>query len=120
MQQRITFKMAHPFCGPLVFASSGKAHLRRAIVYHEEALRVCDLCTKLRNIEILQEILSVAHKRSLLKFSQQEQEDDFVSLMEAPDILCKYFTGWNTLHKRCSFRHIARFWGSIGQRLLPH
>nr|XP_056718536.1 rhophilin-2 [Euleptes europaea] len=67
----------------------GKAHLRRAIVYHEEALRACGLCRKLRNIEILQEILSIAHKRSCLKYSQQEQEDDFLSLVEAPDILPK-------------------------------
>ncbi|XP_053256301.1 rhophilin-2 [Podarcis raffonei] len=66
-----------------------KAHLRRAIVHHEEALRVCGLCKKLRNIEVLQEILSVAHKRSLLKYSQQEQEDDFSSLLQAPDILPK-------------------------------
>ncbi|XP_060110102.1 rhophilin-2 [Heteronotia binoei] len=67
----------------------GKAHLRRALVYHEEALQVCALCKKLRNIEILQEILSVAHKRSCLKYSQQEQEDDFLSLVQAPDILPK-------------------------------
>ncbi|XP_033012525.1 rhophilin-2 [Lacerta agilis] len=66
-----------------------KAHLRRAIVHHEEALRVCGLCKKLRNIEVLQEILSVAHKRSLLKYSQQEHEDDFSSLLQAPDILPK-------------------------------
>ncbi|XP_077166262.1 rhophilin-2 isoform X1 [Paroedura picta] len=67
----------------------GKAHLRRAIVHHEEAMRVCGLCKKLRNIEILQEILAVAHKRSCLKYSQQEQEDDFLSLVQAPDILPK-------------------------------
>uniref|UniRef100_A0A8D0H601 Rhophilin-2 n=1 Tax=Sphenodon punctatus TaxID=8508 RepID=A0A8D0H601_SPHPU len=67
----------------------GKAHLRKAIVYHEEALRVCDLCKKLRNIDILQEILNVAHKRSLLKYSRQEQNDDLLSLMETPDILPK-------------------------------
>ncbi|XP_053127489.1 rhophilin-2 [Hemicordylus capensis] len=67
----------------------GKAHLQRAVVYHEEALWVCGLCRKLRNIENLQEILSVAHKRSLVKYSQQEQEDDFLSLVQAPDILPK-------------------------------
>ncbi|XP_048371823.1 rhophilin-2 isoform X2 [Sphaerodactylus townsendi] len=67
----------------------GKAHLQRAIVYHEEALRACGLCKKLRNIEVLQEILSIAHKRSCLKYSQQEQEDDFLSLVQAPDILPK-------------------------------
>lgn len=68
---------------------SGKAHLRKAIVYHEEALRVCGLCKKLRNIEVLQEVLTAAHKRSLLKYAQQETEDDFLSLIQAPDILRK-------------------------------
>ncbi|OXB84014.1 UNVERIFIED_CONTAM: hypothetical protein H355_015525 [Colinus virginianus] len=67
----------------------GKAHLRKAIVYHEEALRVCGLCKKLRNIEVLQEVLTAAHKRSLLKYAQQETEDDFLSLIQAPDILPK-------------------------------
>lgn len=68
---------------------AGKAHLRKAIVYHEEALRVCGLCKKLRNIEVLQEVLTAAHKRSLLKYAQQETEDDFLSLIQAPDILCE-------------------------------
>uniref|UniRef100_A0A6J0V5Y0 Rhophilin-2 n=1 Tax=Pogona vitticeps TaxID=103695 RepID=A0A6J0V5Y0_9SAUR len=67
----------------------GKAHLKRALVCHEEALRVCSLCKKLRNIDVLQQILVVAHKRSLLKYSQQEVEDDFLSLLPAPDILSK-------------------------------
>lgn len=67
----------------------GKAHLRKAIVYHEEALRVCGLCKKLRNIEVLLEVLTAAHKRSLLKYAQQETEDDFLSLIQAPDILPK-------------------------------
>uniref|UniRef100_A0A8C6YC22 Rhophilin-2 n=1 Tax=Naja naja TaxID=35670 RepID=A0A8C6YC22_NAJNA len=65
----------------------GRLHLHKALLYHKEALRVCSLCTKLRNIEILQEILSVAHKRSLLKYTEQEQKDDFFSLVPAPNIL---------------------------------
>ncbi|KFW85412.1 Rhophilin-2, partial [Manacus vitellinus] len=68
----------------------GKAHLRQAIVSHEEALRVCGLCKKLRNIDVLQEVLTAAHKRSLLKYAQQETEDDFLSLIQAPDILRKW------------------------------
>ncbi|KAJ7411155.1 Centrosomal protein of 89 kDa [Willisornis vidua] len=67
----------------------GKAHLRKAIVYHEEALRVCGLCKKLRNIDVLQEVLTAAHKRSLLKYAQQETEDDFLSLIQAPNVLPK-------------------------------
>ena len=44
---------------------------------------------KLRNIEVLLEVLTAAHKRSLLKYAQQETEDDFLSLIQAPDILPK-------------------------------
>ncbi|KAJ6666046.1 hypothetical protein lerEdw1_000950 [Lerista edwardsae] len=67
----------------------GKLHLQRALACHEEALRVCSMCKKLRNIEVLQEILSVAYKRSRLKFPQQEWGEDFLSLVQAPDILPK-------------------------------
>lgn len=63
--------------------------MQRALACHEEALRVCSMCKKLRNIEVLQEILSVAYKRSRLKFPQQDWGEDFLSLVQAPDILRK-------------------------------
>ncbi|XP_067905113.1 rhophilin-2 [Heterodontus francisci] len=66
----------------------GKAHLRKAIMGHEEAMRVQNLCKSLRKIEILQEILRVSHKRSLTKYSEHEQEDDF-DMMQAPNIIAK-------------------------------
>ncbi|KAG8144049.1 hypothetical protein E2320_001177 [Naja naja] len=50
-------------------------------------IKMAQEVAKLRNIEILQEILSVAHKRSLLKYTEQEQKDDFFSLVPAPNIL---------------------------------
>ncbi|XP_029464259.1 rhophilin-2 [Rhinatrema bivittatum] len=67
----------------------GKAHLRSAIVSHEEAMRVSGLCRKLRHIDILQEILSAAHKRSFQKYSMHEKEDDFLNLLDAPNIVSK-------------------------------
>uniref|UniRef100_A0A670ZU33 Rhophilin Rho GTPase binding protein 2 n=1 Tax=Pseudonaja textilis TaxID=8673 RepID=A0A670ZU33_PSETE len=82
----------------------GRLHLHKALLYHKEALRVCSLCTKLRNIEILQEILSVAHKRSLLKYTQQEQIDDFFSLVSAPNILREYLQG----EKLSPHKHFAK------------
>ncbi|XP_078066593.1 rhophilin-2-like [Mustelus asterias] len=66
----------------------GKAHLRKAIMGHEEAVRVQNLCRSLRKIEILQEILRVSHKRSLSKYAEHEQEDDF-DMMTAPNIIAK-------------------------------
>ncbi|NXM82152.1 RHPN2 protein, partial [Oenanthe oenanthe] len=92
----------------------GKAHLRQAIVYHEEALRVCGLCKKLRNIEVLQEVLTAAHKRSLLKYSQQETEDDFLSLTQAPDILPKTEHKIETIAPQFSKVKVKDFFHKLG------
>uniref|UniRef100_A0A3Q3SCW5 Rhophilin Rho GTPase binding protein 1 n=1 Tax=Mastacembelus armatus TaxID=205130 RepID=A0A3Q3SCW5_9TELE len=55
----------------------GKAHLRRAVIRHEEAMRVHGLCKILRKMDILQDVLSLTHKRSLDKYSELDREDDF-------------------------------------------
>ncbi|XP_043937806.1 rhophilin-2 isoform X2 [Protopterus annectens] len=65
----------------------GKAHLHKAIMCHEEAIRALSLCRNLRRLDIVQEILSVAHKRSLNKYAMYETEDDFVSYMDAPELV---------------------------------
>ncbi|XP_019598302.2 rhophilin-2 [Rhinolophus sinicus] len=67
----------------------GKSHLRRAIAHHEESVREVSLCKKLRNIEVLQEVLSVAHQRSRLKYTQHQEDDDLLNLIDAPDIISK-------------------------------
>ncbi|KAM8876569.1 rhophilin-2 isoform 2-T2 [Synchiropus picturatus] len=67
----------------------GKAHIRRAILGHEEALRIYGLCHQLHELEVLQEILKASHERSLLKSSEHEREDEFPDYMEAPDIIAK-------------------------------
>ncbi|XP_030584209.1 rhophilin-1 isoform X2 [Archocentrus centrarchus] len=64
----------------------GKAHLRRAVIRHEEALRVHSLCKILRKMDILQDVLSLTHKRSLDKYSELDREDDFDETAEAPEI----------------------------------
>uniref|UniRef100_A0A8C3JE33 Rhophilin-2 n=1 Tax=Calidris pygmaea TaxID=425635 RepID=A0A8C3JE33_9CHAR len=92
----------------------GKAHLRKAIVYHEEALRVCGLCKKLRNIDVLQEVLTAAHKRSLLKYAQQETEDDFLSLGQAPDILPKTEYKIETIAPQFSKVKVKDFFHRLG------
>lgn len=70
--------------------SVGKAHLRRAVIRHEEALRVHSLCKILRKMDILQDVLTLTHKRSLDKYSELDREDDFDETAEAPEIDCKY------------------------------
>ncbi|KAM4549020.1 rhophilin-1 [Odontesthes bonariensis] len=64
----------------------GKAHLRRAVIRHEEAMRVHGLCKILRKMDILQDVLSLTHKRSLDKYSELDREDDFDETVEAPEI----------------------------------
>ncbi|KAL7405724.1 hypothetical protein ABVT39_006335 [Epinephelus coioides] len=67
----------------------GKAHIRRAILGHEEALRIFSLCQHLNNLDTLQDILRASHQRSLNKFSENEDEEEFTDYMEAPDIISK-------------------------------
>ncbi|XP_014910940.1 rhophilin-2 isoform X2 [Poecilia latipinna] len=67
----------------------GKAHIRRAILGHEEALRNYSLCQHLEKLEALQEILKASHRRSLDKYSDYDNEEEFVDYIEAPDIISK-------------------------------
>ncbi|XP_058237541.1 rhophilin-2 isoform X2 [Hemibagrus wyckioides] len=67
----------------------GKAHLKRAIMNQEDALRNQSLCPHLRKLDILSTILEASHKRSLTKFEQYDTEDEFTDYMEAPDIISK-------------------------------
>ncbi|XP_077888317.1 rhophilin-2 isoform X2 [Ictidomys tridecemlineatus] len=67
----------------------GKCHLRRAITHHKESVREASLCKKLRDIQVLQEVLSAAHQRSRLKYSQYQEDDDLLNLIDAPDIVSK-------------------------------
>ncbi|KAK2919710.1 rhophilin-2 isoform X1 [Channa argus] len=64
----------------------GKAHIRRAILGHEEALRIYSLCQK---IDLLQDILKASHHRSLSKYTENESEEEFTDYTEAPDIISK-------------------------------
>lgn len=68
---------------------TGKAHIRRAIHGHEEALRIYGLCPSLSKLELLQGILKASHQRSLNKYSENQNEDEFTDYTEAPDIVRK-------------------------------
>uniref|UniRef100_A0A8C7HS08 Rhophilin-2-like n=1 Tax=Oncorhynchus kisutch TaxID=8019 RepID=A0A8C7HS08_ONCKI len=67
----------------------GKAHLRRAVIGHEEGLRIHSLCRHLRKLDVLQAILQASHNRSLAKFNDNNREDEFTDYLEAPDIISK-------------------------------
>ncbi|TKS74931.1 Rhophilin-1 GTP-Rho-binding protein 1 [Collichthys lucidus] len=59
---------------------------RKLVIRHEEAMRVHSLCKILRKMDILQDVLSLTHKRSLDKYSELDREDDFDETAEAPEI----------------------------------
>ena len=61
----------------LLFLFSGKAHLREALLLHEEAMRVNRMCRELRKKDVLQDVLRLAHDRSLNKYASIDEEDDF-------------------------------------------
>uniref|UniRef100_A0A4W6G3B8 Rhophilin, Rho GTPase binding protein 2 n=1 Tax=Lates calcarifer TaxID=8187 RepID=A0A4W6G3B8_LATCA len=67
----------------------GKAHIRRAILGHEEALRIYGLCHHLNKLEVLEDILKASHQRSLNKYSESDSEEEFTDYTEAPDIISK-------------------------------
>ncbi|CAH1270501.1 RHPN2 [Branchiostoma lanceolatum] len=64
----------------------GKAHLREALILHEDALRVHRMCKKLRQIDTLGTILKEAHNKSMTKYSDVEEEDEFYDEVIAPRI----------------------------------
>ena len=59
------------------FLFSGKAHLREALLLHEEAMGVNRMCRELRKKDVLQDVLRLAHDRSLNKYASIDEEDDF-------------------------------------------
>lgn len=65
---------------------AGKAHLKRAILGQEEALRLHAVGRALRRVDLLQAVLGQALRRSLTRYSELDLEDDFFEATEAPDI----------------------------------
>ncbi|TMS20399.1 Rhophilin-1 [Larimichthys crocea] len=78
--------LSHYYAAVALCDHTCKAHLRRAVIRHEEAMRVHSLCKILRKMDILQDVLSLTHKRSLDKYSELDREDDFDETAEAPEI----------------------------------
>lgn len=65
---------------------AGKAHLKRAILGQEEALRLHAVGRALRSVDLLQAVLARALRRSLARYSELDREDDFLETTEAPDV----------------------------------
>uniref|UniRef100_A0A8B9HVL7 Rhophilin Rho GTPase binding protein 1 n=1 Tax=Astyanax mexicanus TaxID=7994 RepID=A0A8B9HVL7_ASTMX len=81
--------LAHYYTAAALCDCSGECTFCISEMYmpqHEEALRLHGVCKMLRKMDILQEVLSYAHTRSLEKYSDIDQEDDFCEIAEAPEI----------------------------------
>ena len=65
----------------------GKAHLKEALLQHEEALRVNRMCRELRKKDSLHDVLRHCHDRCLDKYADVDDEDDFTEALEVPPIL---------------------------------
>merc|ERR1712110_21160 len=65
----------------------GKAHLREALLLHEEAMRINRMCRELRKKDVLQELLRLTYDRSLNKYASIDEEDDFQEVLDPPKIV---------------------------------
>ena len=77
----------HPASPRTDLCLTGKAHLREALLAHEEALRVNRMCRELRKKDALQEVLKESHQRALHLYEEVDEEDDFQELLEPPPVL---------------------------------
>jgi len=64
-----------------------KAHLREALLMHEEALRVNRMCPELRKKENIYAVLKHYHDTTVSMYEDIDEEDDFQEVLEPPPIL---------------------------------
>ncbi|XP_049939722.1 rhophilin-2 isoform X1 [Schistocerca serialis cubense] len=65
----------------------GRAHLREALLLHEESQRLFRMCRELRGKAALSVVLKISHQNALEAYTTAEEEDDFRELLEPPHIL---------------------------------
>lgn len=64
----------------------GRAHLREALMLHEECQRLHRMCRELKGKQALTTVLRNAHRLALQAFTSNEHEDDFRDLLDPPEI----------------------------------
>ncbi|EZA62859.1 Rhophilin-2 [Ooceraea biroi] len=65
----------------------GKAHLREALVLHDESQRLQRMCRDLKGKQALARVLKKAHEATLDSYNRFGSEDDFRELLDPPDII---------------------------------
>jgi hypothetical protein len=64
----------------------GRAHLREALVLHEECQRLHRMCRELRGKQALAAVLRTAHKTALQAYANNENEDDFSDVLDPAQV----------------------------------
>ncbi|XP_014481082.1 PREDICTED: rhophilin-2 [Dinoponera quadriceps] len=65
----------------------GKAHLREALVLHDESQRLQRMCRDLKGKQALARVLKKAQEATLDSYNRFGNEDDFRELLDPPDII---------------------------------
>lgn len=66
---------------------SGRAHLKSALLFHEEAHRILRLCRELRNKHFLSHVLNKCHERTSKAYANiEDDDDDFSEILDPPNI----------------------------------
>ncbi|XP_012064079.1 PREDICTED: rhophilin-2 [Atta cephalotes] len=65
----------------------GKAHLREALVLHDESQRLQRMCRELKGKQALAKVLKKAQEATLESYNRFGNEDDFRELLDPPDII---------------------------------
>lgn len=66
---------------------AGKAHLREALVLHDESQRLQRMCRDLKGKQALARVLKKSHEATLDSYNKFGSEDDFRELLDPPDII---------------------------------
>lgn len=78
--------------------SLGRAHLREALVLHEESQRLQRMCRELKNKPSLSKVLKRCHEMTLKNYNDSGDEDDFRELLDPPIIIASTKFHLNITH----------------------
>lgn len=73
-----------------LFILLGRAHLREALVLHEESQRLQRMCRELKGKHALKGVLTKAQDTTMKDYNAVGDEDDFRELLDPPNIIGKY------------------------------
>lgn len=76
----------------------GRAHLREALVLHEESQRLQRMCRELKNKPSLSKVLKRCHEMTLKNYNESGDEDDFRELLDPPIIIASTKFHLNITH----------------------